>query len=223
MPRNFHTPYVQNFNLNVQQRLESHASFEIGYVGSKGTKLVRLTDINEPDANGDRPNPNYDAMDELAPISSSTYNSLQTTFRMQNNHRFSGFVAYNFSKSLDDASDGIDFAPGAAFPQDPSNLRAEHGPSTFDTNHRFTAAINYDVPRFTRWASSAPDGSLTGLPACRAGSPIPIATSTDTFDPNNNYAYYNQRPSLLPGANPIIHNWKSGHRLPEPECFCAAR
>ncbi len=186
----------------MQQRLESHASFEIGYVGSKGTKLVRLTDINEFGTNV-----NYYAIDELAPISSSTYNSLQTTLRMQNNHRFSGFVAYNFSKSLDDASDGIDFAPGAAFPQDPSNLRAEHGPSTFDTKHRFTAAINYDVPKFQALGKLGAGWQLNWIASLQSGKPIPIATSTDTFYPNNNYAYYNQRPSLLPGADPIIHNW----------------
>src|SRR5208283_2379181 len=34
VPRNFHSPYVQNFNLNIQQQLGSNTSFEIGYVGS---------------------------------------------------------------------------------------------------------------------------------------------------------------------------------------------
>src|SRR5262249_49416474 len=145
-PRNFHSPYTQNFNFNIQQRLAQNASIEARYVGSKGTKLVRLTDLNEPDANGDRPNPNYSAIDALTPSSSSSYSALQAIGRLENTHGVSGFAAYVWSKAIDDASDGIDFVPGAAFPQDPGNLAAERGPSLFDTRQRFTAAINYALP-----------------------------------------------------------------------------
>ena len=42
------TPYVQNFNLNVQQSLGSRTVLQVGYVGTKGTKLFRFRDINQP-------------------------------------------------------------------------------------------------------------------------------------------------------------------------------
>jgi len=200
VPRNFHSPYVQNFNLNVQQQLASNTSFEIGYVGSKGTKLVRLTDINEFGTN-----PNYYAIDELAPISFSNYNALQTTLRLHNSHRVSGFVTYTFSKSLDDASDGIDFAPGAALPQDPSNLKAEHGGSTFDTRHRFTAAVNYDVPSAHSLGRFGSGWQLNWIASLQSGRPIPITTGGDP----TGHAYYNQRPNVVPGVNPINPNWRS--------------
>jgi Carboxypeptidase regulatory-like domain/TonB-dependent Receptor Plug Domain len=215
VPRKFHTPYTQNFNLNLQQQLGAQASFEIGYVGSKGTKLVRLTDLNEPDADGNYPNPNYYFIDTLAPISSSTYNALQSTLRMQNNHRVSGFATYTFSKSLDDASDGIDFAPGAAFPQDPSNLKAEHGPSTFDTRHRFTAAINYAVRPFHALGKFGSGWQLNWIASLQSGRPIPIVTSTDT---TGRY-YYNQRPNIVPGVNPIVHNWSPATGYLNPAAF----
>jgi outer membrane receptor protein involved in Fe transport len=197
VPRNFHTPYVQNFNLNVQQQVGANASFEVGYVGSKGTKLVRLTDLNEFGAN-----PNFFSIDELAPISFSNYNALQTTLRLENNHRVSGFVTYTFSKSLDDASDGIDFAPGAAFPQDPSNLKAEHGPSTFDTKHRFTAAVNYEIRPFRTLGKFGTGWQLNWIASLQSGRPIPIATGDDTFN-----GYFNQRPNVVPGVNPIMPHW----------------
>src|SRR5208337_3478700 len=174
----------------------------IGYVGSKGTHLVRLTDLNEFETN-----PNYAAIDELAPISSSTYNALQTTLRVQSNHRFSGFATYNFSKSLDDASDGIDFAPGAAFPQDPSNLKAEHGDSTFDTRHRFTAAVNYDVRAFQSLGKFGKGWQLNWIASLQSGRPIPIVTSNDNFFPTSYANYYNQRPNVVPGVDPIMHHW----------------
>ena len=65
---------------------------EVRYVGSKGTKLVRLTDLNEPDANSVRPNPNYSAIDELTPSSSSIYHALNAIARFQNAHHFSGLA-----------------------------------------------------------------------------------------------------------------------------------
>ena len=114
-PQNFHSPYTQNWNFNVQQKLVENASFEARYVGSKGTHLVRLTDLNEPNADSVRPNPNYSAMDELTPSSSSSYNALQAIGRVQNVHHISGFAAYVWSKSIDDASDGIDFRSGRGF------------------------------------------------------------------------------------------------------------
>jgi len=80
------------------------AAIEIGSVGSKGTRLTRLYD-----ANHDGMNPNYREVDTFATNSASTYNALQGQARFSDWHRFSGFSAYVFSKSLDGASDGIDF------------------------------------------------------------------------------------------------------------------
>jgi len=214
-PQNFHSPYTQNWNFNVQQKLVENASFEARYVGSKGTHLVRLTDLNEPNADSVRPKPNYSAMDELTPSSSSSYNALQAIGRVQNVHGISGFAAYVWSKSIDDASDGIDFVPGAAFPQDPGNLPAERGPSLFDTRNRFTAAINYELPS---WGSRPRLGSgweLNSIISVQSGRPIPIANSTDT----SGRFYFNQRPNVVPGVNPILPNWTPSTGYLNPLAF----
>ncbi len=214
-PHKFSTPYTQNFNVNVQQKLAENMSVEIGYVGSKGTKLVRLTDANEPDATDARPNPNFGAIDLLTPISSSTYNALQTTLRIQSNHRVSGFASYNLSKSLDDASDGIDFAPGVAFPQDPGNLKAEHGPSSFDTRQRFTAAINYNLPAWRALGKFGSGWQLNWIASLQSGRPIPIETANDT----SGRFYFNQRPNVIPGIDPIVHNWSPATGYLNPNAF----
>lgn len=135
--------------------------------------------------------------------SSSNYNSLQVSTRIQNAHRFSGFAGYVWSKSLDYASDGIDFVPGAAFPQDPSNLKAEYGPSTFDTRQRLTGALNYDLPAWQSLRRLGSGWQLNSIVSVQTGRPIPIANSTDT---SGRY-YYNQRPDVVPGVNPILPNW----------------
>jgi hypothetical protein len=203
-PRSFPSPYTQNFNLNLQQKFSERASVEMRYVGSKGTKLVRLTDLNEPNADDVRTiNPNYGAVDELTPSSASHYNALDAIARFQNAHHFSGLVSYVWSKSIDDASDGIDFVPGAAFPQDPSNLAAERGPSTFDTRQRFTAAMNYAVPAFGRNKRLGSGWQLNTIVSVQTGRPIPIENSTDT----SGRFYFNQRPDVVPGVNPILPHW----------------
>jgi Carboxypeptidase regulatory-like domain/TonB-dependent Receptor Plug Domain/TonB dependent receptor len=203
-PRNFPTPYSQNWNLNVQDKFADNASLEIGYVGSKGTHLVRLYDANQPDANFNFPNPNFQSIDVLAPISSSVFHSLQTTLRIQGSHGWSGFATYNYSKSLDDASDGIDFTPGAAFPQDSTNIAAERGPSTFDTRHRFTGAATYDVPYWHKLPTALGTGwALNWIASLQSGRPIPIVTADDTTGRD----YFNQRPNVVPGVNPILPHW----------------
>jgi hypothetical protein len=214
-PRKFHSPYTQNWNLNVQQRLALNASVELGYVGSKGTKLVRLTDLNEPDADGIPPNPNFGTIDELLPGAASIYHALQATVRIQNTHGVSGFASYTWAKAIDDASDGIDFAPGVAFPQDPGNLTAERGPSSFDTKHRFTAAINYDVPAWRALGKFGSGWQLNWIASLQSGRPIPIANSSDT----SGRFYFNQRPNIVPGVNPILPHWTPATGYLNPLAF----
>jgi hypothetical protein len=47
--RHIRTPYLMNYNLNVQQQFAGHALVQIGYVGSLGRRLLRFRDINQPD------------------------------------------------------------------------------------------------------------------------------------------------------------------------------
>lgn len=215
--RNLETPYVQSWNLNIQQQVGKAVAFEAGYVGSKGIKLVRLYDRNQTDAHGNFPNPNFLSVDVFSSGSSSTYHAVQLISRMQAWHGLSGFAAYTFSKSLDDASDGIDFNfASAALPQDSTNLRAEHGPSTFDTRQRFTSAFNYQVPLWSALPRRLGEGwQLNTIVSAQTGRPIPIVTSNDTSGRFN----FHQRPNLLPGISPILPNWKPDTGYLNPLAF----
>jgi len=197
---NLRTPYVQNWNLNVQQELAKAVGVEIGYIGSKGTKLTRLYDKNQ-----DFTNPNWAAIDVFSGGANSTYNALQTTVRLRNFHGFNGFSTYAFGKSLDGASDGIDFNfATAALPQNSDNLRAEKGPSTFDTRHRWTTAMNYSVPAADFLPHALAAGwQLNTVITIQSGRPIPIINSNDSSGTFN----YHQRPNVVPGVNPILSNW----------------
>jgi hypothetical protein len=115
-----------------------------------------------------------------------------------------------------DAFDGIDFTAGAAFPQDSTNLKAERGPSTFDTKHRFTAALNYALPS---WHAAGKFGSgwqLNWIATLQSGRPIPIITSDDT----SGRFYFNQRPKCSCGNQPDPRELESGDWLPQSRSLC---
>jgi Carboxypeptidase regulatory-like domain/TonB-dependent Receptor Plug Domain len=193
-PRNLDTPYAGEWNLNIQQQVSKGAAVEVGYVGSKGTRLTRLFDANQ-----DGINPNFSQVATFATISDSTYNALQVQGRFSNWHRFTGFASYVFSKSLDGASDGIDFNfATAAFPQDSDNLKAEKGPSTFDARHRFTAALNYSVPTWGALPKKLAEGwQWNTIVTAMSGQPIGVITGGG-FNGR-------QRPDVVPGVDQILH------------------
>jgi hypothetical protein len=162
---------------------------------------------------GIRPNPNYGFVDEFATISSSTYNALQATLRGQGSHGLSGFAGYTFSKSLDDASDAIDYnSSTVALPQNSNDLKAEHGPSNFDNRHRFTAAFTYQIPRL-RGPQRLTDGwQFNTIFTALSGRPVPIVNSNDTTGADSSVfptpSNFHQRPNIVPGVNPINPNWE---------------
>src|ERR1700721_1602971 len=156
-------------------------------------------------ANQDGLNPNFGETDTFATNSSSAYNALQVQARFNNWHHFSGFSAYVFSKSLDGASDGIDFNfATAAFPQNSDDLKAEKGPSTFDAKHRWTTALNYSVPVWGALPPRLAQGwGWNTIVTVMSGQPIGIITENgiDNADGSENF---HQRPDVVPGVNQIL-------------------
>ena len=47
LSKNLSTPYVMNWNANVQQELWKNAALTMAYVGNKGTRLYNIRDINQ--------------------------------------------------------------------------------------------------------------------------------------------------------------------------------
>ncbi len=46
--RNLRTPYITSWNFGIQQALTSNLSLDVSYVGNHATKLVGLSDLNQP-------------------------------------------------------------------------------------------------------------------------------------------------------------------------------
>ena len=82
-------------------------------------------------------------------------------------------------------------------------MRAEKGPSTFDTRHRWTTAINYSVPDAKFLPHVLATGwQLNSIITVQSGRPISILTSNGGVNFN-----FVQRPDIIPGVNPILPHW----------------
>jgi hypothetical protein len=77
----------------------------------------------------------------------SNYNALQASFRVNGWHGVTSITNYVWSRSLDTASDGEDFEPNAAQPNDSSRPHLEYGPSNFNVPQRFTWIFGYQFPK----------------------------------------------------------------------------
>jgi hypothetical protein len=158
------TPYVQNYNLNVQQQLGSRAVLQVGYVGARGTKLFQFLDINQPsqaeitaaDLGCDCINsysvpraylPNFFYLNEEKSSANSEYNALQTSLRVSKWHGLSSQANFVWSHSIDTASDLEDFEPNEAQPQNSTNPAGDRGNSSFDIRRRFTWNFTYAFPK----------------------------------------------------------------------------
>jgi outer membrane receptor protein involved in Fe transport len=168
--RNIKTPYMENYNLNIQEQLSSHAVVQVGYVGSQGHRLWRFFDLNQPSsatinavdeacgciedfAGAARPfngNP-YGTfyLEQENSTGKSNYNSLQASLRITAWHGLTSITNFVWSRSLDNSSDGEDFEPNAGQPQDSNNPQREYGPSNFDLRRRFTWVFGYEIPKMT--------------------------------------------------------------------------
>jgi hypothetical protein len=194
--RNIRTPYMENYNLNIEQQLSGKVLLQLGYVGSQGHRLFRFRDLNQPTqaqitacdtgvtcAAGinsftvPRPfgNNPYGAFYVLQEESSgkSNYNSLQASLRVNAWHGVTSIVNYVWSRSFDNSSDGEDFEPNAAQPNDSTRPQLEYGPSNFDVPHRFTWIFAYDLPKMGGgWQRLKNGWGLNSTVSLQSGQPF---------------------------------------------------
>jgi hypothetical protein len=129
---NLPLPYSQDWDLNIQRSFGSDLLFEIGYVGTKGTKLPRFIEANpasyipgvdssnnpiSTSSNADQrrihsgctladPESSciYSSTGLITGIANSSYDALETSLKKRFSHGISFLASYTYSKSIDDSS-----------------------------------------------------------------------------------------------------------------------
>jgi len=189
----------------VERELAGRLVARAGYVGSKGTKLLRRRDINQPapgpgNPNARRPIPGFSNVAMAESASSSTFHSGQFSVERRFRPGVVFSAAYTWSKSLDDASEFLATTGEQSFPQNSADLGAERGRSNFDLRHRLVVFASYDLPRGFQ---------LHAIGVAQSGPPFTPQLSFDNSNTGNTGGIFGaDRPN-------VVGNPHTGPRTPE--------
>src|SRR6201987_4423997 len=177
---NYRLGYVQIRNLDIQQQIRPTLLLNIDYTGTKGTDLDILEAPNRTATGICIPGVQSFTYENSLADSEANAASIRLRKRLSNGFSIGGI--YTFSKSIDDASSigagattgsgssglgagGTGAAGGGptasvgsganSVAQNPFNLSAERGLSSFNQTHRFTADYLWELPfgHDKRWLS----------------------------------------------------------------------
>lgn len=215
------TPYVQQFNLTIQQEFWKNFLFEVGYVGTKGTKLLRQVHINqallaspEHPVNGITENTPLNAtfrapflgfapngLIQIQSSGDSIYNSLQASLTKRLGRGLQFLASYTYSKAIDDArTSGADGDSNPVATGDQRLLFLNRGLSDFDRTHRFVLSTLYDLPAFRERAGAVgkllSGWEIAALATLQSGTPIDITDSSGALL----YGITTSRASFAPGS-----------------------
>ena len=184
--RNLRTPYVTNWNLNIQQRLGNNMALQVAYVGNKGTKLYSIYDINQVDpskAEGQSGRPfTYNCptagvagpgcfpflgfVNFLSNGYESKYHALQATLTERSWRGLYFLAGYTWSHALDQAS-----LNRARQPQDSLHPEREYGNSDLDLRQRFTLSLLYELPSREGWGQLLEGWQINSIVVVQTGMP----------------------------------------------------
>jgi len=240
---NYRMGYVQIRNLDLQQQVRPTLLLNLDYTGTKGTDLDILEAPNRTAA-GIRI-PNVQAFTYENSLADLAANAASVRLRKRLSQGFSLGGIYTFSKSIDNASSigagatsvastpglggggtrasgsGPTASAGAAnVAQNPFDLAAERGLSSFNQTHRFTADYLWELPfghdktwfsGNSPWRAVFGDWQWTGDWTIASGLPFTPRLLGNPSDVNRG-TNGTLRPDLVPGetiqqSNPSITRW----------------
>ena len=181
--RFYRTPYAGTWNLTIQREFGQGFFTEIGYLGTKGTRLDVRTQPNQlaPGITnfGATSVANATGFIYDTPVGNSTFNALQVRAVRRFNRSLSFNLYYQFAKSIDDTATlgGV----GNTVVQNWLDISADRGLSSFDVRHEFQGSFNWTSPIAgprSRVAADSREGRLlkdwqfTGSVTAQTGNPL---------------------------------------------------
>jgi hypothetical protein len=211
-----HTPYQQQWNINVQREVLPSTIVTAGYVGSHSENLFKQRDVNPvaPARRADgtvvygvpigggvagirpnpRVNPSFSVLNTGTSFATSDYHSLQLSLNRRFHQNVQAQLAYTLSKCTDLSSGNFGGEGGTAStnPYDPSY---DEGPCGFNRTHVTRASGVFALP-FT--GNQFVEGWLvSGILSYTSGGPFTPAIGFD----QSGLATLVQRPDLAPGRS----------------------
>jgi hypothetical protein len=219
-------PSVDQWNLGFQQLLSNTLVFTVDYVGTKGTHLSVLRNLNQQFFNADGTGTGIIPFPQFGPIEfrdnggNSIYHGVEFTLEKRLSRGLSFHTAYTYSKSIDQAQEHLFSGGSNSMMQNARDLRQQRGRSDFDYRHRFVASYLYEIPLgrgHKYFASGIGDYLLggwriSGVSNMRSGRPFTIFASTNNSLVGNRGGLANAvadclRDGTLPDAARSVDKW----------------
>ena len=140
-------PSVDQWNLGVQREVKGQILLTIDYVGTKGTHLSVLRNLNQPlFGTNIVPYPKFGVIEYKENLGNSSYNGLDATLEKRFSQGLSFRAAYTYSRSIDEAMEHLFNGGSNSFLQNSRDLRQQRGLSDFDYRHRIVIGSIYALP-----------------------------------------------------------------------------
>jgi Carboxypeptidase regulatory-like domain len=210
------TPYIFNWNLNVEQALWKNAAGTIAYVANKGVQLYSIRDINQniyandtlDDGQSGRPYvnkfPYLGFIDQLGNGDNSIYHALQLTLKQQTAHGLFLVAGYTWAHAIDDSSGNREFLIQNSY--DPA---AERGNADQDIRNRFTLAATYPLPGKRGHWQLLNGWQVNNIFTAQDGEPLLFADFDDNISGTSEY---NDRWNIT--GDPRLIQWSVTKPLP---------
>src|SRR5262249_34160898 len=177
-------PYTYQWNVAIEQALESTSTVTVSYVGAVGRRLITQERLLNP-------NPQFQQVTLGRNDARSRYESLQVKYVRRLSRGLQALASYTLAQSKDNVSnDSIPVLPLFRF--DPN---VEWGPSDFDVRHTFSGGATYLIPTTSAWKWLASGWAVDAVVVARSALPVNVVTGTTAFTVSNAL-----RPDLVIGA-----------------------
>jgi len=184
-------PYTQNWFLGYQRALPGKMVIEANYMGSKGSHLVQISNINQ--FAGDLLNggifhgfnPSFSSINMAATDGNSSYHGGTLTVRKEMSHGLTFLAAYTYSKVIDTSEQ----EQGVTTFADENNRKLDRALASFNVLQRLSFAAFYTMP-FLRacgsWCCKALGSwDISAYGVFEKGSPLDVFTNG--VYPNGDY------------------------------------
>ena len=228
------TPYMMQYNLNIQREIARNTVLSVGYVGSHGVHLLTQIEQNPPlptiDASGvyhfatlkngvisanARLNPALGVFTDFQPRTNSRYNSMQVSLNRRFTSNLQAQVNYTWSRCLDDGSFWGSFNNASpAYVENPFNqFPTDYGVCSYDVTQTLRVNGLYALPFH---GNRLVEGwQISGIFSANSGQPY---TVVDGFDEVGLNGGDTPRPNYVSGCDPnagaqTVNKWYN------PACY----
>jgi hypothetical protein len=144
---NLRTGYVQNWHFTIQRTLPKEFLLDIGYIGSKGTRMMVLGDLNQkPAPSTAKPYPTLQSIETSFDGGFSTYHGLQVKLERRFSDGLYLLNSFTYSHAIDNAAGHLEVAGGDNSRVNLYGLGQEKGTSSYNQPLNDTTTVVWSVP-----------------------------------------------------------------------------